>query len=115
KQACSTGSRFISNRPLQRANVRPVTIPICNSRCSSATCCASANAADARLPERVMPAPSLDYHAAWALASAMVVAFALYGTRRFAGGAVDYERVQAQGGTIFLGKGIMNAGYWLLQ
>jgi CDP-diacylglycerol--glycerol-3-phosphate 3-phosphatidyltransferase len=34
---------------------------------------------------------------------------------RFAGSARGYDRVAQQGGTIFLGLPVMNAGYWLLQ
>jgi phosphatidylglycerophosphate synthase len=58
---------------------------------------------------------SLDFRAACALIATMVGAGAVYGARRLARGPVGYERVQLQGGTVFLAEEIMNGGYWLLQ
>jgi len=61
-----------------------------------------------------MPA-NADLAASLALLGSIAVALAAYGLRRAFRGRVDYDRVRQQGGTIFLGNGIMTAGYWLLQ
>jgi CDP-diacylglycerol--glycerol-3-phosphate 3-phosphatidyltransferase len=62
-----------------------------------------------------MPEITLDLIYALALLSVALIVGIIYGLRVLIRGRADFERVNQHGGSVLLGKGVMQGAYWSLQ